>query len=86
MRYATAAHGRRMRDDAGWTLMETMVVTGLIAILASVAVPQFSAVATQMRTQAVANQVLTDIQYARVMAQRTGVPHYIEVTGGAGVN
>ncbi|MEW6272530.1 MAG: GspH/FimT family pseudopilin, partial [Thermodesulfobacteriota bacterium] len=64
----------------------TMVVTRLIAILASVAVPQFSAVATQMRTQAVANQVLTDIQYARVMAQRTGVPHYIEVTGGAGVN
>jgi prepilin-type N-terminal cleavage/methylation domain-containing protein len=85
MRPAPAERRTRMAED-GWTLMETMVVTTIVAILAGIAVPQFSALATQMRTNAVAHQLLTDIQYARVMAQRTGVPHYINVTGGTGVN
>lgn len=76
----------RVLGNAGWTLMETMVVTSLVAIFASIAIPRFSAIATQMRTHTVANQLLGDIEYARVMAQRTGVPHYINVTGGGGVN
>lgn len=68
--------------------MELMVVTSIIAILAAVAIPQFSAVALQMRTNAAANELLDDIQYARVMSQRTGVPHYINPNygGGSGVN
>jgi len=66
--------------------MEMMVVTSIIAILAAVAIPQFSAVALQMRTNAAANELLDDIQFARIMSQRTGVPHYINPTGGTGVN
>jgi len=76
----------RVAGEDGWTLMETMVVTSIIAILTGIAVPQFAAIGTQMRTNTGANQVLTDIEYARVMAQRTGVAHYIETTGGTGVN
>jgi prepilin-type N-terminal cleavage/methylation domain-containing protein len=70
----------------GWTLMETMVVTSIIAILSAIAIPQFSALSLQMRTNAAANELLSDVEYARTMSQRTGTPYYINVTGGTGVN
>ena len=70
----------------GWTLMETMVVTTIIAILSAIAIPQFSALSTQMRTNAAANELLSDVEYARTMSQRTGYPYYITVTAGGGVN
>ena len=66
--------------------METMVVTSIIAILSAIAIPQWNAVSRQMRTNAAATELLDDVQFARMMSQRTGVPHYISVTGGAGVN
>lgn len=70
----------------GWTLMETMVVTSIIAILSAIAIPQFSALSVQMRTSNAANELLGDVEYARTMSQRTGTPYYITVTGGSGVN
>jgi prepilin-type N-terminal cleavage/methylation domain-containing protein len=78
----------RLSGQQGWTLMEMMVVTSLIAILAAIAIPQFSAMALQMRTNAAASELLDDIQFARVMSQRTGVPHYItpNFAGGTGVS
>jgi len=66
--------------------METMVVTSLIAILSAIAIPRFSAIRTQMQTSSAAGELLNDVQYARVMSQRTGVPYYISLTGGSGVN
>ena len=66
--------------------METMVVTSIIAILSAIAIPQWNAVARQMRTNTAATELLADVQFARVMSQRTGVPYYINVTGGSGVN
>jgi len=65
--------------------METMVVTSIIAILSAMAIPQWNAVSTQMRTSAAATELLGDVQFARVMSQRTGVPYYINVTAGSGV-
>ena len=58
-----------------------MVVTGMIVALAGIAVPQFSGISRQMRTQAAAAQVMSDVNWARNMSLRTGVPHYINVTG-----
>jgi Tfp pilus assembly protein FimT len=66
--------------------METMVVTSLIAILSAIAIPQWNSVSMQMRTGAAATELLGDVQFARVMSQRTGVPYYINLTGGSGVN
>lgn len=66
--------------------METMVVTTIIAIFTAIAIPQWNAVALQMQTNAVANQLLADIRYARVMSERTGVPHYVNVVVGSGVS
>ncbi len=67
--------------QGGWTLAELMVVTGLILTLAGIAVPQFSLLAGQMRTQAAAAQVMNDVNWTRTMSLRTGVAHYINVTG-----
>lgn len=58
-----------------------MVVTGLIVTLAGIAVPQYSLIAVQMRTQAAAAQVMRDVNWTRSMSLRTGIPHYINVTG-----
>lgn len=66
--------------------MEVLVASGMFAVLAALAVPQYTAIAQQMRTSAASTQILADLHYAREMAQRTGVPHYVEVTGGTGVN
>jgi len=62
--------------------MELMVACSMFAILAGIAVPQYRSVALQMRTTAAANFVLSDLTFARDMAQRTGIPHYVDVTGG----
>jgi len=72
--------------QAGWTLMETMVVTSIVAILSAIAIPQFNALSLQLQTGAAATELLQDLDYARTMSQRTGTAHYITVTGGAGVN
>lgn len=58
-----------------------MVVTGMIVALAGIAVPQFSGISRQMRTQAAAAQIMNDVNWARNMSLRTGVPHYLNVTG-----
>lgn len=76
---------RRMRrlNEAGWTLMEVMVVTGMILILAGIAAPQYSQLTGQMRSSGAATQLLGNLQWARSMSLRTGVPHYL-ATNGAG--
>lgn len=76
-----AGLAHRLRDQSGWTLAELMIVTGIIVTFAGIAIPQYSALAGQMRTQAAAAQVLRDVNWARAMTQRTGVPHYLNVTG-----
>lgn len=65
--------------EAGWTLLEMMVVCGLFSILGAIAVPQYSALAMQMRVSSASTQILSDLSWAREMSMRTGVPHYVEV-------
>lgn len=71
----------RSGPEAGWTLAELMVVCAIVAIFAAIAVPHWTGVALQMRTQAASVRVLGDVNYARLMSLRTGVPHYLQVTG-----
>lgn len=78
--------GRARTGQGGWTLMEMMVVTGLITILAAMAAPRYAAIALQMRTSAAASRILADLAFARAMAVRTGVHHYLNVSGGAGIS
>ena len=77
--------GWASRGEAGWTLAEIMVVTGMIMTLAGIAVPQFSRISTQMRTQAAAARVLNDLTWTRAMSLRTASVHYINVTVGSAI-
>ena len=72
---------RPLANQAGWTLGEIMVVTGMILALAGIAVPQYSQLAGQMRAQSAAAQVLGDVSWARMRSIATANSHYINFTG-----
>jgi Tfp pilus assembly protein FimT len=80
------ARGGLLRNEGGWSLMEVMVATGMIVILAGIAAPQYSQIARQMRASAAASQLLGNLAYARAQSIRTGVRHYVSTTGEAGVS
>jgi type IV fimbrial biogenesis protein FimT len=58
----------------GFTMIEMMVVVVLAAVLLAVAVPSFQSVIARKRLEGVANELSTDIHYARAEAiQRNAV-------------
>lgn len=75
-----------LRGEGGWSLMEIMVVTGMIFILAGIAVPQYSQIARQMHVSAAASELLGNLAYARAQSIRTGVRHYVSTSPEAGVS
>ncbi len=75
----------RLCGERGWTLIEAMVVTSMMMILAGIAVPQYSVISRQMHTSAAATQLLGNLQFARIQSLRTGVPHYVSTGSGGGV-
>lgn len=62
-------HGR------GFTLVELVVVTAVLAILATIAMPSFTSLIRRNQVTSQANSLLADIQYARseALAQRSFV-------------
>jgi Tfp pilus assembly protein FimT len=80
------ARGTLLRSEGGWSLMEVMVVTGMIVILAGIAAPQYSQIARQMRASAAASQLLGNLAYALAQSIRTGVRHYVSTSGETGVS
>jgi prepilin-type N-terminal cleavage/methylation domain-containing protein len=59
-----------MRNESGLTLFELMVVVGIMAILASVAVPGFLGWLPKYRMRSAADDVLSTLEYARLRAVR----------------
>lgn len=56
----------------GVTLVEMLAAIALLAILASVAVPSFAAIARQYRLDATTEELMASVQFARVEALRHG--------------
>jgi len=54
--------------DSGFTMIELIVVIACIAVLTAVAVPSVSAWLPRYRLQSAANEVLSDMQFARMAA------------------
>jgi type IV fimbrial biogenesis protein FimT len=61
---------KKMRNDSGLTLFELMVVVGIMAILASVAVPGFLGWLPKYRMRSAADDVLSTLQNAKLRAVR----------------
>ena len=59
-----------MRNESGFTLFELMVVVGIMAILASVAVPGFLGWLPKYRMRSAADEVLSTLQQAKLRAVR----------------
>lgn len=60
----------RWSRQAGFNLLELMVVVGIVAILIGIAVPSFKALVNSNRLTAQANEFVTAIQFARAEAVR----------------
>jgi len=59
-----------MRNNSGFTLFELMVVVGIMAILASVAIPGFLGWLPKYRMRSAADEVLSTLQHAKLRAVR----------------
>jgi type IV fimbrial biogenesis protein FimT len=71
------------RKNAGFTLVELMVVIALIAITAAVAVPGFRGLIEANRQTSAANSVIGILNFARSEAVRRGEPVQVLPVGGA---
>jgi type IV fimbrial biogenesis protein FimT len=60
------------RRNAGYNMMEVMMVTALVAILATIAIPSFKYVTTSNRIAGEVNGLLGDMQFARSEAVKEG--------------
>ena len=74
---------RRDRDDA-FTLLEILAVISIFALIAGLAMPNFSALHSRNLKQQ-AQRLVTQLELARQRSIVTGVPHrlYIDIDGSA---
>lgn len=79
-----AMPGRRRGQARGFTLVELIVALTVAAILAFLAAPALSHVFARIRVQGAANELSTDIQYARSesVRRRTAVTLAADTDGG----
>jgi Tfp pilus assembly protein FimT len=59
---------RRIRTNAGFTLVETMVIVAVIGILAGLTIPAFMNYLQRQKVQGARNELMADIAYARSLA------------------
>jgi type IV fimbrial biogenesis protein FimT len=72
------------RSQAGITLVETTVVTTVLAVLTGLAAPGFDSSLPRRRLEGAATQLETDIRYARMWAVARDAPLRISFESGAG--
>lgn len=75
-------HALRRRTQAGFSLMEVMVVAVIVAIMAVLAVPSFSGMVQRQRVKNAADAVLSDLRWARSEAIKRGQDVTVTITPG----
>ncbi|WAE53514.1 GspH/FimT family pseudopilin [Stutzerimonas frequens] len=64
---------RTMRYSRGFTLIELLITLSILAILLAIAAPSFRDLIQKNRTQTIANDLTTALQFARSEAVKRGV-------------
>jgi type IV fimbrial biogenesis protein FimT len=75
------AYSAQRRTHRGITLLETIVVMGIVAILLAIGIPSFLYVTTSNRIASEVNGLLGDLQFARAEAIKEGQTVTVCVSG-----
>jgi type IV fimbrial biogenesis protein FimT len=78
----TVTATRPERAQSGITLMETMVVVSILAILAGMALPSFTDMILNHRLQGKAFEYVTNMNWARSLAVSSNQPVNLRITAG----
>jgi prepilin-type N-terminal cleavage/methylation domain-containing protein len=73
-------HGR-LRRDAGFSLIEIVVVLAMMGIVAALAQPSLDAYVNRSKTRRALDRMSGDIAMARILAVRSGDRAVLEVSG-----
>ena len=68
-----------MRKNAGFTLVELLMVIGIMGVIAAVTIPGYLAFIPNYRLRAAAEELQGDIQFAKIRAIKLGVVVSIRV-------
>jgi len=60
-----------MQKESGFTLVEILVVIGIMAIVAAIAIPNYMSYRPKMQVKSVAREIVSDTQRAKVQAIRS---------------
>ncbi len=82
MKRGTKHPASTLRHLRGLTLIELMLSLAMMAIIASLAVPESARLMSRWKLQAAAERLAADLQTARLDAAERGLAQHVQINGG----